>query len=134
MRPITNTLIRLPLPIITPQIHRKHRLGRVIVAVVIGEEIDALGARVAPVYADVVGARGEFDAVPAGFVLAEAGRGGAGGGGEGGDFGVAAFPGSAGEEGEGVVGVLVSGGSGGGEGGGEGAQREGEEECGMHCF
>ncbi len=140
---ITNTLIRLALPIIPAGGEAVEPLGGVILALVVGVEPDGAGAAVAPVDADVVGAGGELDAAPAAGELG-LGRGRdhrverAGGVGEGADLGVAAGPfvaaaGLEGGEEERVVGRRGGGSWGGeGEGGGKGAQREEEEGCWLH--
>ena len=121
-RPYTH--IRLPLPIIQPLTRgAPNRLGGPFLTSFIGEEVYAEGAVPAPVEADVVGLRGEFEAVPA--VL--------------GEFGGEGFSGAGGVE-EGADGGAVVpaffdfsgvGGGGGREGkDGCGAQREEVEESG----
>lgn len=147
--PVTNALIRLPLPIIIPVRRTIHLLGGEIRALLIGVEGDGFRAGAdAPVEADVVGGGGELDAAPALGQLVDGGWGRdegfqrAGGVGEGADGGLPAFElfgpvfgaGAGGEVGCGVGGGVWEGRGGGGEGGGEGggAQREEEEGGGVH--
>lgn len=130
---ITNTLIRLALPVIQPLILAHEHLGRVLLALVVGEEVEGPRARVAPFDAHVVRLGRELDAVPAGGEFGLGGRRDeglerAGGFAEATDFGEPAGPFVTAR----VEGVVGGRGGGEGDGGGEGAQREEEEGGGLH--